>query len=55
MFIFAMNIYMVLWEILKIAPLTIPFEAALLLSYIGDFLIKSNPNYSTRISMYKNH
>ena len=41
MFILAMNINLVLREFLTIEPRAIPFEAAPLLSHIGDFLFKS--------------
>ena len=49
MLILALNIYLVLQEFLRAEPLTASFEAALLLSYIGDILIKSNPHYSAQI------
>ena len=50
MSVLAMDIVLVLQEFLRIVPSTIPFEAAPLLSYIGDFLFKNSPHYSARIS-----
>ena len=49
MSILAVDIFLVLREFLRIASCTIPFEAAPLLSHIGDFLFKNNSYYSTRI------
>ena len=49
MFILAMNIFFVLWEFLKIEPYIFHFEAPPLFFYMGDFLFKNNPHYSTWI------